>query len=354
MKVGIITFHRANNFGAVLQCYALQTVLLKLGYDTKVIDYREPFTEFIYNPIRWDIIKKGYSNPRLLAGYLLKVFPERYKRARQYNKFRRDFLKMTLPVRDVNDFPQDFDVYLIGSDQMWSLHVTGNNIVPVFFGDFPKPDHSNIQGYAISSNVESINCIGKSLLSKYVKNFKRLSFRENTISDEIKRLTGCNSETVLDPTFLLTFNDWNKLVSERIIKKKYLLTYFLHTEANNTDYKQHIYMFAKQQNLELINMFDIAFSPLTFLNLIKYSDCIITSSFHAVIFSIIFKKNFFALKTNDGKDIRYVNIMNILGIERLIEFKDLLNLSIQNIDYTNSEQKLSQLKNISLNYLKTL
>ena len=91
-RVGIITFHRANNFGAVLQCYALQEILKKLGYNAQVVDFREPYTELIYNPIRWDIMKQGITQPRLMAGYLLKVLPERYKRAKQYNAFRKKIL----------------------------------------------------------------------------------------------------------------------------------------------------------------------------------------------------------------------------------------------------------------------
>lgn len=353
-KIGIITFHRANNFGAVLQCYALQETLSHLGYEAEVVDYREPFTELIYSPIRWDIIKQGFTRPRLMAGYLLKVLPERYKRAKEYNAFRKKYLNCSYKIKKGENMPQDIDVFLIGSDQMWSLHPTGYKIEPVYFGEFKKPATSSIQGYAISSNIQSLHMIGKEWLSKYVKNFKRLSFREKVICDEVEKLTGCRGEVVLDPSLLLNFKDWDKLTTHNIVKRKYILTYFLHEESSDPKFKKKVQQFVQRQGFELIDMFDIAYSPINFLNAIKYAECVLAASFHAVAFSILFQKTFYALKTNDGKDIRYINLMEELGLDRLIESNDLPNLCPTVIDYKTVNNKLKELKIDSLEYLKKL
>lgn len=88
-RIGIITYHRADNFGAMLQCYALQEILRIIGYDAMVIDYRQPFTELIYSPWRLDIVKRGLVAPRLLGGYLFKVLPTLYKRRKLYDRFRK-------------------------------------------------------------------------------------------------------------------------------------------------------------------------------------------------------------------------------------------------------------------------
>lgn len=354
MKIGIITFHRANNFGAVLQCYALQETLRHLGYEAEVIDYREPFTELIYNPVRWDIIKQGLTRPRLMAGYLLKVFPERYKRAKEYNAFREKYLNCSRKIKKGEDMPQDIDVFLIGSDQMWSLHPTGYKVEPVYFGEFKIPATSNIQGYAISSNIQSLHTIGKEQLSKYARNFKRLSFREKAICDEVEKLTGCRGKVVLDPSLLLDFKDWDKLTTHNIVKKKYILTYFLHEESSDPEFKKKVQQFAQRQGLELVDMFDIAFSPVNFLNAIKHAECILAASFHAVAFSLLFQKTFYALKTNDGKDIRYIDLMDALGIDRLIESDALPALCPTAIDYEKVNNKLKELRIDSLEYLKTL
>lgn len=353
-KIGIITFHRANNFGAVLQCYALQETLKHLGYIAEVVDFREPYTELIYNPIRWDIMKRGITRPRLMAGYLLKVLPERYKRAKQYNAFRKKYLNCTCRIEKGQDMPQDIDVFLVGSDQMWSLHPTGYKIEPVYFGEFKIPITSCIQGYAISSNIQSLQAIGPEKLSKYVKNFRRLSFREKTICDEVERLTGCKGKVVLDPSLLLNFENWDRLTTGKIIKGKYILTYFLNEESYNYDFKRKVQQFAQREGLKLVDMFDVAFSPISFLTLIKYAECILATSFHAVAFSILFQKTFYALRTSDGKDIRYINLMEALGIDHLTDVNALFSLQPKAIDYIKVNQKLNELRLESIEYLKTL
>ena len=353
-RVGIITFHRANNFGAVLQCYALQEILKKLGYNAQVVDFREPYTELIYNPIRWDIMKQGITQPRLMAGYLLKVLPERYKRAKQYNAFRKKYLDCTFRIAKGQDMPQSIDVFLIGSDQMWSLHPTGYKLEPVYFGEFKIPETSSIQGYAISSNIQSLREIGADCLSKYIQNFKRLSFREKTICDEVERLTGYRGKVVLDPTLLLNCEDWNKLTKTSRVRRKYILTYFLHAESTDLEFKIKIKQFVQRQGLELVDVFDIAFSPVSFLNAIKYAECILTTSFLVVLFSIIFQKTFYALRSNDGRDIRYINLMEALGVDRLINVDSLSTLKLSTIDYSKVVSTLENLRVDSLEYLRTL
>ncbi|WP_288641291.1 polysaccharide pyruvyl transferase family protein [uncultured Coprobacter sp.] len=356
-RIGIITYHRANNFGAVLQCYALQETLSRLGYFSFVIDYRQPYTELIYNPVRLDIVKQGLLKPRLLGGYLFKVFPERFKRAKQYNKFRDKYLRCTQPVHDAQSIPQDVDVYLIGSDQMWGLHCSGYKVDPIYFGEFPHPEQSKVCGYAISSNLYSLSKIGRVDLSEYVRNFHTLSFREKTVRDEVKRLTNIEGRVDIDPSLLLSADDWNQLdLSSSFIKKgKYLLTYFLHEGSDNLHLKSIVEAYARRIDCKVIDMFDIAFSPLTFLSAIKNATCVLATSFHAIAFSIIFKKQFYALKTTDGKDIRYANLLNVLGIpQRLIDLDELLIIGDFPIDYQNVYERLSYLKTESIGYLEKL
>lgn len=354
-RIGIITYHRANNFGAVLQCYALQTVLIQLGYEAFVIDYRQPFTELIYNPYRWDIVKKGLTAPRLLGGYLFKAFPTLYKRAYLYNQFRNRFLHCTNPIKQASEMPQDLDVYLIGSDQMWSLHPTNDIIEPVFFGDFPIPKGSSIQGYAISSNIASLHMLGNKYLKQVVNRFKRLSFREAVISDEVKRMTGVYGDVVLDPSLLLNYEDWNKLTSERPIEEPYLLTYFLSDDTNNCDFRNKVKTFGKRIGLRVVDIFELAYSPIAFLNAIKYASLVFAASFHATAFSILFYKNFYSFRSTDGRDIRYINLLNTLGLSnRVISTDDINTLQLVDVDYAKSNLLLNDLRKHSFKYLETL
>ena len=354
-RVGIITYHRANNFGAVLQCYALQEMLKRLDFNVKVIDYRQPFTELIYNPIRWDIMKKGLTNPRLLVGYLFKVFPILYKRTQVYNSFRSRFLQCSRPIKSGREMPQCFDVYLIGSDQMWSLHPTNNVIEPVYFGEFTVPKGSSIQGYAISSNIESLRTIGKEYLTGSVKRFKRLSFREETVRDEVYQMTDMHGEVVVDPTLLLNAEDWNRLTTYNLIGEPYLLTYFLSNNTDNEAFRTKVSVFAKQNNLKVVDMFDLAYSPIAFLNAIKYASVVFTTSFHATAFSIILKKKFYAFRSANGRDIRYINLLHNLGLDScIVSTGDIGSLSLEDINYAHTDLLLDALRQHSIQYLKTL
>ena len=161
-------------------------------------------------------------------------------------------------------------------------------------------------------------------------------------------------KVVLDPSLLLDYNDWNKLTTHNIVNKKYILTYFLHEESSDPEFKKKVQLFAQRKGLELVDMFDIAFSPVNFLNAIKHAECILATSFHAVAFSILFQKTFYALKTNDGKDIRYINLMGALGINRLTDSNALSTLCPTAIDYEMVNNKLKELRIDSLEYLKNI
>lgn len=355
MKVGIITFHRANNFGAVLQCYALQATLKALGYDVSVIDYRQPFTEISYSPYRPDIVKKGLTAPRLLGGYLLKVFPVLFKRETKYNRFRSRYLNCTKPVRNADEMPQDFDVYLIGSDQMWSLHPTNNVIEPIFFGDFPRPNGSRLDGYAISSNIKSLHDIGETYLKDAANRFDRLSFRERIVRDEVERMTGAHGDVVLDPTLLLNYDDWDRLTTRPPVKEPYLLTYFLSDDTDNDAFRTKVKAFAEKNGLKMVDVFKIAYSPIEFLNAVKYAKVVFAASFHATALSLLLRKNFYSFRSTDGRDIRYINLLNAIQMsDRLISTDDLDGLRLTDADYSDSERLLNSLRADSIKYLQSL
>lgn len=354
-KVGIITLHRANNYGAALQCYALQETLASLGYDAIVIDYRQPYVELAYNPIRWDIVKQGLTRPRLLGGYLTKVLPERWRRAKKYNRFRNQYFRCSAIAKNADEMPQDMDLYVIGSDQMWSLHCTGAKLDELYFGVFPHPKSSKVYGYAISSNLRSLDEIGRDALSEYVQNFSSLSFREKTICDKVKEMTGVCGRVDLDPTLLLDPKVWEKMADKPLTTKKYVLTYFVHDDANDEYLKSQVKIFSLKRGCEVVNVFDIAVSPTEFLSAIKNATYIIASSFHATVFSILFKKQFYSIKTDDGKDIRYINLLDELGVlNRVIDISELAIQESNEIDYGKVQKRLEILRKESIAYLRNL
>ncbi len=354
-KIGIITFHCANNYGAVLQCYALQETLSSLGYDPIVIDYRQPFIETRYNPIRWDIMHQVLARPRLVAGYLLKVLPERWKVAKQFNKFRNRYLHCTNKISSGYDFPQNLDIYIVGSDQVWGVYCTGNIKDEVYFGEFSHNPHSKIYGYAISSSISSIQGIGEEELKNYVNNFTVLSFREKAIRDEVEKITGIKGRVDLDPALLLPTEKWKTLVRKPPVKEKYILTYFFHDGCDSPEFVANINAFASKQNIRIINVSDIAKSPIDFLSAVAHAHIVVSTSFHAIAFSIIFRKQFFALRTSEGLDIRNKNLLfNLCMPERFICVEDLPLTENTIINYDEVYKKLDSLKQDSLSYLGLL
>ena len=164
MKIGILTFHCAHNYGAVLQCYATQEFLRGKGYDVEVINYRpyyllHPYQLFNYrrvlckNPIR--LIKKFIQE--------LLLFPVRYKRWRAFEGFINEQLQLGSVV--TNKLPIDCDVYLIGSDQVWNPKIT-NGFDDVYFAQFPfAKAKKRYVAYAASMEAKKLKNEGMSYLN---------------------------------------------------------------------------------------------------------------------------------------------------------------------------------------------
>ena len=159
MKIGILTFHLAHNYGAVLQCYALQEALRQLGHEVRVINYRQPYIKGIYGifNVRYFFSLLGHLRLKTLL-YYLKHLGRRVKRTRLYHSFRHTYWQETPSCSSRNIPPMD--AYVIGSDQVWSLHCT-QFMDQVYWGQFSRPRQSRIIGYAISATLDSLSQIGE-------------------------------------------------------------------------------------------------------------------------------------------------------------------------------------------------
>ena len=349
-KVGILTFHRADNYGATLQCYALQEVVKSMGHNVEIINYKQPYIENFYKPTTDRQLCKVLKRPRWYYGFFIKELKPKIAKHLKYKYFRARYLNTGTPFSYMSETPCKYSTILIGSDQVWSLHCTGG-IDEMFFGEFPH-NNCKLVGYGISGNIQSLEEVGDERLTKYCNNFDRLSFREESIKEYIKKHIEANSTLVLDPTLLLEKKQWEKLTKNTKSKRGYVLTYFLHNKSCTPDIDNLVEKFAKEQNCKLINVFDVAQSPTEFLSWIKNAQYIITTSYHATIFSIIFGKQFYSIKTNNGHDARYTNLLSRFNIaERAIETAELLNAKSSPIDYTRVKSELLKHRELSLDYL---
>lgn len=357
-KIGILTFHRAINHGAVLQCYALYKTLEKLGYDVKVVDYRQSYIEDIYKSIRHPFsmneFKSILSRPRWIPGYLFKVLPQSYKRKRLFNRFNRLYkkLKYTLTANSAKEIPTNLDTIIIGSDQVWANYCTGG-MDKVYYGEFPH-EQTKIIGYAISSELNSLKENGSTRLKEVCKNFSAISFREEDISRYLQETINLKSKVVLDPTLLLNRKEWDNVINVVHMSKQndYVLTHFLNSEFEMETLDKQLASFAKKERCNIVKLEEVARSPEEFILWIKNARYIITSSFHATVFSIIYNKKFLSLRTNNGKDIRYISLLEKLGLSsQLIEYYNINTVDTKYINYNQANQTLRKEIEYSILYL---
>lgn len=345
MKIGIFTFHRAYNYGAILQCFALQEILTELGNEVFIINYKQNYIENKYKIFDYKVINRSITKPRVVLGYIRK-YPKRL----QISKYFRNFQKNRLHLLEYNEKSLDTcNAFIIGSDQMWGIHCTGG-IDKIYFGEFPHKASSPIYGYAISTNIDSIKSIGKEKLYNYAKNFKTLSFREKNIKSRVEELTNLTCRTDVDPTLLTRKETWNSVINKKWEKENYIVLYQVRYPKNKEILYNKAKALSQKLNCKIIDLSTYKYSPEDFVSIIKYSRCVITSSFHAVIFSLIFERPLFAVKLNDGHDDRYVNILEDLGATDLLYDLDFLP-EMKEFKYESIAHRIEKLRSESINYL---
>ncbi|WP_230399222.1 polysaccharide pyruvyl transferase family protein [Novisyntrophococcus fermenticellae] len=285
MKVGILTFTEGYNYGNKLQNYALLTYLQNnFPCEVKTVD---------------NCVAQGsrFEKARILLTW---AFPSAkhymyWKRLLRFKSFNKKYLKFTSEKLTSNTKKfSEVDCFVCGSDQIWNPHYYSN--IDLLTGKLPVPKRSI--SYAASFGVNEIPDEKKVAFAKALGNLDAISVREEQGLHICKELGFENGRVNIDPTFLLSKDEWLKVIRkpDKQLPSKYVVTYFLGSIKNNVEY--NIENYCKINNLERIDLnsvtalkwFDI--TPFEFLYLIKNAEFVFTDSFHASVFSIIFGKNF--------------------------------------------------------------
>ena len=355
MKVGIITFHRAHNYGAVLQAYALQEIFKMAGIRAEFIDYRQPDIESYYKShYNFHHIVKCifHLKPKQLKKHLLLNMQISY-RCFLFYLFRKKYLSCSKPVESVDDI-KEYDRYVIGSDQVWGIHCYGK-YDPIYWGGFKRPPDSKLYGYAISANGDYRIHLSDGQIKRNVLGFDDIAFREETIANDIERITGIKKNVVLDPTLLADEKIWESMVNEKWRLRKYIAVYHIReSDLCNNFIMYEAKSLAERKNIEVVNLSMMNYSVEDFVSAIKYADYVFTSSFHAVVFSVIFRRSFWAFRLNDGHDGRYCDLLDEIGLAHNIVDRIILDDEPEMIDNAELNCKLSLLKKDSMSYIKTI
>ncbi len=357
MKCGIITFHRAINYGGVLQALALQTVIEGLDVDAEVIDYYAPSIEDLYRPSFKNRFKK--SNLKRYAAALLKngnlVFNNK-----GFADFRAKHLRTskTAYFNAAQLAQANYDVFITGSDQVWSPSCASFD--DNYFLNFVK-DSSKKNSYAASFGV---NEIPDALAPRYrdlLRDFNHISVRESDGSTIVRNLLNKDVPVVLDPTLLLNKDQWSAYLPDTPpANEKYILLYMI---AEDEELISKAIALAKQKNLKVYYINDRLYkakgvknlrkvNPDRWLQLFMNAEYVFTNSFHGVAFSINFERKFFVqkLKSNVKVNSRINNILKVFGLEARQDYASVE----QEIDYTNVNQTLSQEREKCILFLKRI
>lgn len=354
MKIGILTFHRAHNYGAVLQCYALQEALKSFGYDVYVIDYRQPALEKAYKKWGFITIIESLGHPKAIVEYI-----RHYFKCKDSIKLFSEFSKCLNLTQACNysNIPTNFDAYVIGSDQVWVPRWTGGVLDRVYTGFFEHSKTSLVFSYAISLNQKSIEQVSIEKWNDVVSKFKVLSFRESEIGLKMSRLTRCSVRVDIDPTLLLDKEKWNSITNNRWEGKRYLLIYHLpgrYGGISKERFNEKVLEIAKKMNCEVISLFPMRYSVNDFVSLFKYAQGVITTSFHATVFSLIYEKPLMSVVLNDGYDNRYVELLNAVEASEALVDNEFNNGIFPQIDYSKVSLLRKKLSTPSLDYLKNI
>ena len=355
MKIGILTFHNAHNYGAVLQAYSLQEYLRSLKHDVYIVDYRPHYVSSEYPKYFWGISKgAGFmQNVKNLSMELLKV-GRRVRRYNAFNNFIHD--KMHLyPFSKTEDL-NFFDVIVIGSDQVWNPKITGGKFDDIFFGKGVK---TKVITYAASSRFLELTNREADFFHENLKNISHIGVREKRLVDILSPLTDKVINLNLDPTLLRKESDWSGLNLSRPVRRNFVMIY----EITEHDYVQKIAEdIANKCNSKVVRLIaylrtkidknkDEVASPEKFVSYIKYAECVVTTSFHGVALSIIFKKKFFYVLQNRDADDRIISLLSLLNLSNRIIQRDGHADINETIDWDQAYAMLEKERTKSVEYL---
>lgn len=319
MKVGMLTYHRAHNYGGVLQCYALSKKVQSLGHEVKVIDYSCEFFNKQYK-------KYSLTNlPSLKKMAAIALYNGNVKyNGDNFNEFVKERLPLTetYTKSNLHSLDGEYDVFLTGSDQVWSPFCSGFD--RTYFLDFVNS--SRKCAYAASFGVSSIPDSYTKTYQELLRDFEYVTVREKSGVELFNRFTGRNADVTLDPTLLLNKSEWAELVHRKYANRKYVLVYMIAESKNTLALARSI---GKKNNLEVIYITDRLFkrkdvttlsknSVEDWLSLFYCAEYIVTNSFHGIAFSINFNKDFY-VQFLPGKAKTNTRIENILQEFNLID-----------------------------------
>ncbi len=325
-RVAIITYARAYNYGSALQGYALNRYVRSQGFDVKTIDYSNEAQVQMYK------IFEPYAGVRSIARnfHSLLNFRKLKRHISNFENFLANYVPMTEPIRNAENLTplnSAFDYFICGSDQIWNVQC----------GDFDSSymlsfvsDKNKCIAYAPSLGNAADNPAAAESIRRYASDFRALSSREAGSTPVIAEATHREVTAVCDPVFLLSADEWSEIATPRRIQGDYILGYFIGDIAGMRDFADKLRKCSKRPVVVVYkNLRDLKYNfknayesgPAEFVSLIKHSSGIVTNSFHAISFALIFQKQFWGFIPTSS-DSRISGLLNLVNLKSRLLTKD--------------------------------
>ncbi len=363
-KIYTITFHSSYNHGSNLQSYALQEFISNLSddIDYKIINLRTNLQDKMYK-----YNKKDKNIKNLIKDIVTIKFKKNIlEKEKMFELFINNNLKITKEYKSfeelVSIFKTSNDYFISGSDQIWN--VRNADFDWSYYLEFTNSKNKISYAASFGSKSVNLNSSEENRIISDLKKYKDISVRDQKSKDRVASLIDINPDINVDPTLLISKEQWDLLSFDKaIIKEKYIVLYDLY--GNEDAYKIANYFKRKLNlNVYLLREIPIAFykykfkhhfntGPLEFLNILKNSELIISSSFHGTIFSIIFNKPFYAVNGLD--DNRINTLLKSLKLEdRCVSINNMDSKITEafNINFDIATKIIDNEKEKSKNYLK--
>lgn len=344
MKIGILTFHNADSYGAVLQAYALQQTITKLGAEAEFVQI--------------DVPKKQQPEANQASSAAASLFARRIqaegqKREALFADFRNNYMNISKPYQPTDQIDGDYDSFIAGSDQIWNFRIPGADAR--YFLPFASADKRH--SYAASFGADALPEQAKQWTSKQLSLFRSISVREASGTQIVEELTGRVAEVCLDPTLLPDRADWEALAPVNQ-NGDYVFLFML-------KYDEQLLKTAQAQAAELnipLKIVSAAFMPqlgipawnttgvIEWLSLIRNARCVFTNSFHGMVFSMIYGRSFRIQRLGGELSSRNGRLEEMLSQLGLSEAFD----ALVTPDYQKIWKQLEEKKASSLEYLRRI
>ena len=348
-RVGIFTFHRALNYGAIWQCYALKKVCELLGCKVETIDFN-PFGDY-------NVLGLLRHHPIVAYTYIARMF--------HFNRFVKNRLNPTIHTEShewIKNNPPLEDIYIVGSDQVWSTKIVGEQL-DSYLLDFAPPQVKRI-AYAVSTGGNSLGLNEYQLTE--LRKFNAISVREKQSVQNIQKKVDIPVFDVCDPTLLLTSKDYESLEQKPICLPKHYVAYF--NLAGSAFCEESAKILSRQLGLPIVNMVGKykswakrnypAPTPEQWLYIIHHADFVCTNSFHGACFSLISHRPFIYCGAKEGERVklndRVTNLLEQTGLqERFVtEPSQVFELSVEGGGFEDKDKFISQYRDRSLEWLR--